>query len=148
MTGRILIGPLPSDAATEDIEEALERYNLFIARDADVELDIVKTADGAFMTAEGYGVKGYLVDSDGLEAAESDVEDFFARFLRPSGTIGINGRHEAPGGVIILCRTTIRLCPERGCQIAAQRTHVALDNGPGLIKPSRISESDSHVPSF
>lgn len=132
MLGRFMMGPLPTTAVLEEIEGEMAHYDLAIPRDEDVEISVVRSLEGLYVTAEGPGVRGYLVDSDGLEASGSDVEDFFTRFLPPAGKITIHGHHEVPGSVVMLCRTTITQDDEDGCLVQARRTHVSLDNGPGL----------------
>lgn len=127
LDGRILLGPVRG-ATGKDVLRELRAHGLFVARDDGALYTTRMTKEGFVIQAEGPGVRGYLVDSEGFEADETDLVYFARTLLSSSGPIRIEGSHMVDSRMRLVCRTTLEVDSEVGVRVTSWRHRV----GPGL----------------
>lgn len=91
--GRLRAGPFHVRSAPE-LQRLLDRSGLRPGRTGDVGF-VSQMATGIHLSASGPGVTGYLLDSDDLEAARSDLDMFIIHAVAPGVPCHVAG-HWSP----------------------------------------------------
>lgn len=89
--GVVKIGPI-SVSSMPELDRLLLDYNLS-AGSEEREAVIYPELDGNYAVISSLDGLGYLTDSDGMEAASSDLTDFFEEARSDQGSITITGHH-------------------------------------------------------
>ncbi|MEY8802111.1 hypothetical protein AB9K35_17680 [Leisingera sp. XS_AS12] len=110
MDGSIKLGPIKGAKGREVMTRMLA-CDLHIPREEGALFTARSTLEGFEMRAEGPGVMGYLVDSEGFEASETDLEYFAKPLLEHNSQIIIEGSHLVDRDIKVLCRTIIERDP-------------------------------------
>ncbi len=121
MPGRISIGPIKG-VDGKYLLKNLPEYNLYIPRGEGASMNARMTSAGFLVEIEGPGVLGYLVDDEGFQASETDLENFAVKPLEFNDQIVITGDHLVDKDIKVLCKTVIRMRSE------------------GLLRPAPIAE--------
>lgn len=104
--GRLRAGPFDV-AHVGALYLAMERWG--VRPGAEGSQGIVSiTPEGIMLSAQGEGVSGYLVDEEGLEVTETDLDRFIMETVRPGAA----------------CRITGHWCPDRDRMIISEATAV------------------------
>jgi hypothetical protein len=123
MEGRIKVGPFRKQKG-RDILMRMMACDLQVSREEGAVYFARNTPDGFMIQSEGPGVFGYLVDSDGLEADESDLVQFAKPLVEICGPITIDGAHMVDNDMRMICRTVLEEDPVLGVRITCWRKRV------------------------
>lgn len=123
MEGKIQIGPF-AKVEGRDVLTRMMAFDLQVPREPGALFVARSGPNGFLIQAEGPGVFGYLVDSEGFEADESDLISFARPFLPLCGAIRIEGSHMIDYDMRMICRTVIEPSPEVGVAITNWRKRV------------------------
>ena len=105
--GRLRAGPFNRMEHVGSLYVAMEKWG--IRPGAEGSQGIVSlTAGGIMLSAQGEGVSGYLVDEEGLEVSETDLDRFIMDTVQP-GTA---------------CRFMGHWCPDRDRMIVSEATAI------------------------
>jgi hypothetical protein len=91
--GRIRVGPLRGPISR--VRTGFTRYGIRLSLDGSDPVMVSRHAQGLVLSCAGPGVRGYLLDRDGLEAPSSDVDALMALLLPDRSTCRFTGHYRA-----------------------------------------------------
>ena len=128
-SGEFRIGPIP-DVSLDEIIENLRACELRIPGGEGARVMTRSAHDGLRIKAEGPGVLGYLVGSDGIEASVSDIEEFVEMTVVPGHELLMHGHHYLTTSRISLSRLLVTW--DEGRPVITRQQHIFSS---GRIRP-------------
>lgn len=104
--GRLRAGPFDVEHVGA-LYMAMEKWGIRPGADGSQGM-VSLTPEGIMLSAQGEGVTGYLVDDEGLEVTDTDLDRFIIETVRPGSACHITGHY----------------CPSRDLMIASEATAV------------------------
>lgn len=89
--GRIRLGPVRGPIS--HVRTSFSRYGLRLSRWASDKVMVSRHPQGLVLSCAGPGVRGYLLDREGLEGPSSDLDDLMGRLLPIGATCRIAGHY-------------------------------------------------------
>lgn len=97
--GRIRLGPVSGPIS--HVRTSFCRFGLRLSRVGSDKVMVSRHAQGLVLSCSGPGVRGYLLDRDGLEAPSSDLDELMGRLLPRGGTCRVAGHYREEEDVMI-----------------------------------------------
>lgn len=89
--GRIRLGPVSGPISR--VRTSFSRLGLRMSRRPSDKVMVSRHPQGLVLSCAGPGVRGYLIDGEGLEAPSSDLDELMARLLPAGATCRITGHY-------------------------------------------------------
>lgn len=89
--GRIRLGPVSGPIS--HVRTSFLRFGLRLSRSAADRVMVSRHPQGLVLSCAGPGVRGYLLDRDGLEAPSSDLDALMGRLLPRGATCRVAGHY-------------------------------------------------------
>lgn len=90
--GRLIAGPFRS-GLLQDVEKSLRRHGVLCHKDGR-RGSWSRVTGGYELHVEGAGIRGYFVDSEGLEVSQSDLDAAIMATVAPETDFHIRGLHQ------------------------------------------------------
>jgi hypothetical protein len=89
--GRIRLGPVSGPISR--VRTSFSRLGLRMSRRPSDQVMVSRHPQGLVLSCAGPGVRGYLIDGEGLEAPSSDLDELMARLLPTGASCRITGHY-------------------------------------------------------
>lgn len=131
--GRIRLGPVRGPIS--HIRTSFSRYGLRLSRWASDKVMVSRHPQGLVLSCAGPGVRGYLLDREGLESPSSDFDDLMGQLLPAGAACRITGHYREEEDRIVESET---LYWRSGCQVlSSEKREILARDGSRRLLSSR-----------